>query len=116
MKLFDMRTEDVAGVLCEISPCIDGIVQDSAVMAILSEGIELENKSRVDILMIMLKKLTAIVPLLLREHKRDVFGILAAVNQKPLETVESQPFRETLAEIREVLNDKELLGFFGLSK
>ena len=116
MKLFEMKTEDAASVLCEITPRVDNIVQDEEIISVLSTAIDTKDKSRASIAMETLRKLTTVTPLLLQKHKKDVFGIMAAVEQKDIKAISEQPFRETVAQAKDLFSDEDLLIFFGLSK
>ena len=50
--------------------------------------------------------------LLLKDHRADVFGILAILNGTTAESVAKQNILTTILQIRTVFKDKELLDFF----
>ena len=53
------------------------------------------------------------MPILLKTHRSDVYGIVGAINGKTEQEIESQSFLKTLGEIRDIINDKEFRSFFG---
>ena len=44
--------------------------------------------------------------------KSEVFEILAIVHDKPADEIKAQPFSETILQLKVLLQDKELIGFF----
>ena len=53
-----------------------------------------------------------LAPILFRTHREDVYAILGAVNEMPVEKVAAQNILETMAQFKEVFEDKEFLDFF----
>ena len=113
MRLSEMGTEQVSDLLCEITPYISGIVSDEELLEELRRVITREQAAnRAEILAIGAQKLTKIVPIILKKRKGDLFGILGALNNKTPEEIAKQNFIVTLAQIRDVIKDKELIDFF----
>lgn len=114
MKISQISTEKAADVLCEISTYIVNITLDQRLVDEL-KAIAAPNGEQLtaaQIAVIGAKKITNIVPLLLKDHKRDVFGILAAINGKTIEEIASQTFINTLAQIKDAAQDQDLIDFF----
>ena len=110
MKISEMDTNHAAEVLCEITPSIANITGDKALLDALKE--KTGGDTLADIYLSGAKKLSAIVPLLFRNHKNDVFGILAAINDCSVDDICAQPVITTMRQIVEMLQDKELKDFF----
>lgn len=116
MKLSELNTDEGMDVLCELTPFIANISIDEGLIKELKSKIKVsKDASRAEVLMIGCTKLTKIVPILLRDHKEDVMGILGILNGKSAEEMASQNLMVTLKQIRDALNDKELMDFFKLS-
>lgn len=113
MRLSEMGTEQVSDLLCEITPYVSGIVSDEELLAELRRTVTREQATnRAEILAIGAQKLTKIVPIILKKRKGDLFGILGALNSKTPEEIAKQNFIVTMAQIRDVVKDKELIDFF----
>lgn len=58
------------------------------------------------------QKITAVIPLLLKTHRPDIYAILSIVGEKSVEEVAAQNVMATMWQMHELLNDKELVSFF----
>lgn len=110
MKLSELTTDQAADVLIEITPYVANISGDSALMSELE--VTAGAKSIAQIYLIGAKKISAIVPLLLKDHRVDVYGILSVLNNKTPEEVGKQNIMVTMNQVKEVLQDKEMNDFF----
>lgn len=115
MKISELNTERAADVLCEITPMIEAIAGDPEVTKAFRLKLP-EGAIVADVLALNAKIACALVASLLKTHKQDVYGVLAAVNGVTVEDIAAQTFSETMKQAKEVLSDKELLSFFGLSR
>ena len=52
------------------------------------------------------------IPLILKKHREDTLGILAAVNETTVETIKKQSLIKTMRQIQEIVRDKDMLDFF----
>ena len=52
------------------------------------------------------------IPLILKKHREDTLGILAAVNETTVEAVKKQSVLKTMRQIQEIVKDKDMLNFF----
>lgn len=111
MKLSQLSTERAADVLCEISVYAQNILLDDKVRASLKAEKE-EAGTKGEKYALGVKKISQWVPMLLKEHREDVLGILAALNDAPVEEIRKQNIMKTAAQIREAVKDRELLDFF----
>ncbi len=104
MKLSEYKDEQALDVLAEIIEPAAYIMADPDIRAKVKidkeEGVE---KSKTDVL--------GIVKIILKKHKKEIIEILAAVDGVPVEEYHCNVFTLPV-KIIELLNDKELIGFF----
>lgn len=113
MKLSEMTTDRVMDVLCEIAPCITNIASDEELLAELKNAIDPKAvKTKAELMVKGAEKVTKLVPIVLKKRKADVFCILAALNEKTAEEIGKQNIIATMAQVREVVKDKDLMDFF----
>lgn len=113
MKLSEMTTDRAMDVLCEITPCIANITADEELLAELRNAIDPKAvKTKAELMVKGVEKITKLVPIVLKKRKTDVFGILAALNEKTAEEIGKQNIIATMAQVREVVKDKDLMDFF----
>lgn len=63
-------------MLCEITPYIASLTGDKALLDALKTEVGAGDKSVAEIYTIGAKKIAAIVPIVLKDHRQDVFGTL----------------------------------------
>ena len=113
MKLSEMTTDRAMDVLCEITPCIANITTDEELLAELRNAIDPKAvKTKAELMVKGVEKITKLAPIVLKKRKADVFGILAALNEKTAEEIGKQNIIATMAQVREVVKDKDLMDFF----
>ena len=112
MKLSELTTEQAADVLCELTPYIANITGDKALLDELSKKFDSKGKSVAEMYTYSAKKCAALAPVLLKDHRADVFGILAILNETTAEAIAEQKIT-TIKQVVELFQDKELLDFFG---
>ena len=113
MKLSEMTTDSAMDVLCEITPCIANITADEELLEELRSAIDPKAvKTKAELMVKGVEKITKLVPIVLKKRKTDVFGILAALNEKTSEEIGKQNIIATMAQVREVVKDKDLMDFF----
>lgn len=112
MRLSELSTDRAADVLCEIAPYAVCITGDKALLDALEKKFDVKGRSVAELYTFAAEKYGQIVPLLLRDHRQDVFGILAALNGTEAESIGQQNVMETMRQVKEIFSDKELLDFF----
>ena len=113
MKLSDLTTDRALDVLCEITPFVSNITGDKALMDTLKSQLEGEKHSAAEVYAHLANKLSSSVLLILKDHREDVFGLLAVLQETTPEAIASQNIVVTLSQIRDVVHDKEFVAFFG---
>lgn len=113
MKISELSTDKAFEVLCDLTPYLCSITADEKLIATLKQKTKLEaGASRAEFLAVGVAKISALAPLILKDHKDDIIGILAVIFEKDPEEIKAQNITETVAMLREVLQDKDLLNFF----
>ena len=114
MKISELTTDRAADVLCEVSIYALNILSDKELLSSLRMQLEGTDgdSTKAEMIAIASEKIAELVPLLLKKHKDDVFGIVAAVNGLTLEQVRQQKIIKTMNAIKEMAQDKDLIDFF----
>lgn len=114
MKISELTTERAADVLCEVSIYALNILSDKELLASLRMQLEGTDgdRTKAEMIAIASEKVAELIPLILKKHKDDVFGIIAAVNGLTLEQVRQQKIIKTMTAIKEMARDKDLIDFF----
>ena len=112
MKLSELTTDQAADVLCEVTPYIANITGDKSLLDELGKKFDSKGKSVAELYTYAAKKCAVLAPLLLKDHRADVFGILSVLNDTTAEAVAKQNVLTTILQIRSVFKDKDLLDFF----
>lgn len=112
MKLSELTTEQAADVLCELTPYIANITGDKTFLDELAKKFDAKGKSVAELYTFAAKKCAVLAPVLLKDHREDVFGILSTLNGTTTDAVAKQNVLTTVLQIRAIFKDKELLDFF----
>lgn len=112
MKLSELTTERAADVLCELTPYIANITGDKSLLDELANKFDSKGKSAAELYTFAAHKYATLVPILLKEHRKDVFGLLAVLNETEPEKIAKRSVMETMRQVRDLFQDKELLDFF----
>lgn len=115
MKLSEITTDRAAEVLCELTPLIDSIITDEDLMQALSAVIGAKDAETMSVgqkMLLVSSKLNKIVPILMKKRKSEMFGILGILNEKTAEEIADQGLIQTMLQIRDLMNDRELVDFF----
>lgn len=111
MKLSDKTTDEVFDILCVISPLASNIFGDKALMGILSEKMPSGQHSVMEVYRFAVDKYASLVPIVMRNHREDLLGILATLEGKTVQEIKAQKIMVTMGQIREAIQDKELMDF-----
>lgn len=113
MKLSEFTTDKAADVLCEVGVYALNIVEDAELMAALKSGIgDTSGMTVAEMYAVGVQKISTLLPMVLKKHKDDVFGILAALNETGIDEIKKQKIIKTMEQVREEVMDEELLLFF----
>ena len=113
MKISELSTDRAADVLCEVSVYALPILSDEELMDTLKKKIDSTGTmTRAEVLAEGAAKIGALVPIVLKKHKADVFGLLAVLNETTAEKIAAQNIIETLRQAKDIAKDRDLLDFF----
>lgn len=112
-KISELTTEEAIDYLCEMTPYVANISADEELLKVLREKLGGADKaSRAEIYTFGAAKISKLVPILLKTHRSDVFGILSVANGVPAEEIGKQNIMETMNQVKALCADEELLSFF----
>nr|DAM03228.1 MAG TPA: hypothetical protein [Caudoviricetes sp.] len=112
MKISELSTERAADVLCEITPYIANITGDKDLLDELAIKFDSKGKSVAELYIFAANKYAQLTPILLKDHRSDVFCVLSILNETTAEQIRKQKFIDTLKQVGELFKDKELMDFF----
>ena len=115
MKLSELSTDRAADVLCEITPFLANLAGDTALQDTLRGKLKLQDgqkPSMAELYTFGAQKLAIIVPIILKDHRADVFGMLAVLNGTTAAQIAAQGVMDTMGQLREVMQDGQLRDFF----
>lgn len=112
-KLSDLGTDECLNVMCEITPYISNIVSDQELMENLGKGVDKKGMTNVGVIMLGIKRMFTAVPLLLKNHREDIYNVVSTVGgEMTVEEIAAQNIMVTLNQVRSLSHDKVLIDFF----
>jgi len=109
MKLSEIKGERTLDVITELVEPIANIAQDSDVVKAMNVAPSTADGKRT----VLIKRIQKVVPVLLVRHRKDVIGVMAAIEGVPAkEYEESLSIPKLIKDVMDVLTDEDLLGFF----
>lgn len=113
MKLSELSTERAMDVLCILTEPVAAIVSDEMILQELRSAVEKEDAvTMAEKISIGLQKLGRLMPMVLKDHRQDVYTILSVMNEKSAEEIAKQNVLATMKQIRDIVKDKDFLDFF----
>ena len=121
IKINELSTDKTLDLVCDLTPYVSEIMEDKEVIKLISEKVKLgenasEEKVKNTVITATFKKITRLVPALLKRHREAVYNILALLNEKSVDEIRNQKAIVTINEIKEMLTDKDLIDFFSQLK
>lgn len=111
MKISEMTNDQACDAIVRLTQPIANITDDPAVEPMLKELASHEGENGVSALKIISSMLPKVVPLLLKDHKTDVYEIISVLSWKDRKAVGQMKLMETISVLRESI-DEDLIGFF----
>lgn len=113
MLLSEMTTDQLTDCLCTITPYINNIITDEDLLNTLKDKMGLnEESTKLEMVSVGVEKANKIIPILLKTHKEDVYGIISAITGKSIQKVSKQPGIITITDIMLIVKDKGMQDFF----
>lgn len=108
MKLSEMNTEQLAACLCKLAELIGVLTADEEIEAVIKQARDDKGKP---VYTVFGGGLAKLVPLMLKKHEKETYGILAALTGKSVAELKGQNGLQTIKDAKDCF-DKELLDFF----
>lgn len=113
MRIFSqLGTDEALDVALEITVPVTNIVQDEALVAELKKVLPSGTRSEAEVMRFGLAKIAALMPILLKAHRADVYAILAPFNGLTAEETGKQNIITTCNQVRKLMQDKDFMDFF----
>lgn len=100
-----LTTDKAVDVLIEITPYVAEIAADTELRGIITKHKKAKKSDEFGLF-------ADLVPLFLKKYRPAVYKLLGAVYEKTEDEIAKQEFTETLAQIKEITTDKDLVDFF----
>lgn len=112
MRISEMTNDEALDALLIITPCVDNILGDEELLENLRQITALKGETIGEIYAIGAKRITSLLPILLKSHRADVYGIIGAVNGMTVSEVAKCKLVDTIEMVKEIVNDEVLADFF----
>lgn len=121
IKINELSTDKTLDLICDLTPWVSEIMEDKEVVKLFSEKVKIgekasEEKVKNTVITATIKKVTGLIPALLKNHREAIYNILSLLNEKSVEEISTQKAIVTINEIKEMLSDKDLMDFFSQLK
>lgn len=110
MKLSILDTNGVADILVQLAPDIEALMNDTELASIIKNRKQTSDENEATTLGMV--TVLSVAVYLLKNQRLVTWNMLGSLNGKTANEIGKQLFPVTLKQIVEVLNDKDLIGFF----
>lgn len=113
-KLAALPAGDGLDRLIAMTPYLGAILTDDKVTDALTQGNQPqgETMTRATVKALGLRRINALVPVLLRDHRDDLFGLLGAYFGETLDTLRGETYGELIARVKSMMSDESVTAFF----
>lgn len=115
-KISDLTADKAVDVLCELSVYLANILTDKQLIDELKTELNSEDiKTKAQQIAVVTDRFVNLIPIILKKHKSDVFGILATLSVTADVTVDEIAQMNIIVvmnNIRKIVQDKEFIDFF----
>lgn len=108
MKLSQMTNDQARDVMIRLAVPASNLMNDKKILPILQEISEGKEKPLAELVGSVLPKLVAFA---LKDHADDLYEVVGAMADKPMEEVGSMNFMQTIGVLRDSI-DKDFIDFF----
>lgn len=113
MRLLSQMTNDeAADALCICAPRIQNMADDKKLVSELSRTLPKDEHSKMGVYRFWISRIAVLIPIVLKDHRTDFYGILCAFNGLSEAECGAQPLMQTLAQVKELCNDNDFVDFF----
>ena len=111
MKISEMNNDQACDAIVRLTNPVSNITDDPKLEPLLQELAENGGKADVSALKIFSSMLPKVVPLLLKDHKNDLYEIISILSDKQRSEIGKMKLGETIAVLKESI-DEDLISFF----
>lgn len=113
MRVFsELGTGEALDVTLEIAQPISNLAEDEKLVAELRKTLPKGATNKIAVMHFGLMKVVKLLPIVLKDHRNDVYAILSPFNGLTVEEIDKQRFPITCKQVYDLLNDKEFVDFF----
>lgn len=113
MRIFsELGTGEALDVTLEIAQPISNLIEDEALVAEIRKTLPKGATNRIAVMHFGLTKVVKLLPIVLKDHRGDVYAILSPFNGLTVEEIDKQNFLITCKQVADLLNDKGFTDFF----
>ena len=111
MKISEMTNDQACDAIVRLTNPVANITDDPKLEPMLKELADNNGETGVSALKIVSSMLPKFVPLLLKDHKNDLYEIISILSDKNKGEIGKMKLGETIAILKESI-DEDLIGFF----
>ena len=113
MRIFsEFGTDEALEVVLQIAKPITNLIEDKALVKEMQKTMPKGETTRIAMQRFGLAKIVKLLNIALKQHREDVYAILAPFNGMTVEEIGKQNFLITCKQVADLLNDKDFVDFF----
>lgn len=113
MRIFsELSTDEALEVVLQIAQPITNLIDDEGLVKEMKKTMPKGETTRIAIQRFGLAKIVKLLNIALKQHRQDVYAILAPFNGMTVEEIGKQNFLITCKQVADLLNDKGFVDFF----
>ena len=111
MKISEMTNDQAADAMIKLAQPISNLLEDEATVNLLKE---LQEKHEGGGFAFIGKAIPKIVPFCMKDHRADIYAIVAALTLQPVSAIGKMKFVDTVRGLQDSI-DEDFLSFFRFS-
>lgn len=113
MRIFsELSTDEALEVVLQIAQPITNLIDDEALVKEMQKTMPKGETTRIAMQRFGLAKIVKLLNIALKQHREDVYAILAPFNGMTVEEIGKQNFLITCKQVYALVNDKGFVDFF----
>lgn len=113
MRIFsELSTDEALETVLQIAQPITNLIDDEALVKEMQKTMPKGETTRIAMQRFGLAKIVKLLNIALKQHREDVYAILAPFNGLTVEEIGEQNFLITCKQVYDLLNDKGFVDFF----
>lgn len=113
MRIFsELSTDEALEVVLQIAQPITNLIDDEALVKEMQKTMPKGETTRIAMQRFGFAKIVKLLNIALKQHREDVYAILAPFNGLTVEEIGEQNFLITCKQVYSLLNDKGFVDFF----